>query len=172
MENVEICEQLITGNQGGQYKIAIIKCSDKIENPKSTLDFAVSNFVESDGYNEFVEVFKENPWVRIVVSGINELQFNNIFLNENPDVDCYEFNLPTLAGFETSRFGILRGGLQENKPLEYMNNIVRKYAGETPSNHFMEIFMDNPWVRLVVFGIDNLDFTPYTTQKLRIDENI
>ena len=42
---------------------------------------AVSKYVGSTGYNEFVEIYLDNPWIRVIISGINELDYK-IFDNQ------------------------------------------------------------------------------------------
>lgn len=166
MNDVEIFEQKLIGERGGKYKFAILRCNIKVDTPKSTLNAAVFTYVEHVGYNEFVEVYNDNPWTRIIVSGINELQYIKIYSEDHPDVECFENNLTASNDEIYGRFAIIRGGLDSDKPLEYMNNIVSKYAGDLQYNHYIEIHMDNPWVRLVVFGMDNLVFTPFSNQRL------
>ena len=37
------------------------------------MDNIVSLYVENRGYNEFIESFLDNPWVRVILEGINEI---------------------------------------------------------------------------------------------------
>lgn len=89
MEDVEIFEQLLESDNQVVGKIAIIRGGVNTDNPTGLLNNAVSEYVENTGYNEFVEIFLDNPWIRVVMSGINEIDFNKFEnqrlanLNEN-----------------------------------------------------------------------------------------
>ena len=41
--------------------------------PVKNLNAAVSKYVANEGYNEFVDANMDNPWVRVIVKGINEM---------------------------------------------------------------------------------------------------
>ncbi|MBL0202352.1 MAG: hypothetical protein IPP81_20005 [Chitinophagaceae bacterium] len=89
MEDVEIFEQLFRNDNQVVGKVAIIRGGLNTDNPTGLLNLAVSQYVENTGYNEFVEIFLDNPWVRVVMSGINEINFKKFEnqklsnLNEN-----------------------------------------------------------------------------------------
>lgn len=63
------------------------------ENPKSYMDKAVKYVAEKFGhtkYNQFIESYLDNPWVRIVTFNFDEMEFkklNDIFVEELSDVD-------------------------------------------------------------------------------------
>lgn len=43
-----------------------------------------------------------------------------------------------------------------------MDEAVRSYVGDTPSYQFVEIYLDNPWMRVVFKGdIRDLDFKEF-----------
>ena len=77
MNDVQIFEQAITGTHGGKFKIAILRGGLRSDNPTEVMNAAVSVYVGSTPYNEFVEIFLDNPWVRVIVSGINELNYED-----------------------------------------------------------------------------------------------
>lgn len=64
------------------------------------------------------------------------------------------------------KIAILRGGLQSEKPITFMNEAVSTYVGRKGHNEFVEITLDNPYVRVIVSGINELDFKKFTTQRL------
>jgi hypothetical protein len=37
------------------------------------MDCAVSEYVQQTMYNEFVEIFLDNPWIRVIIFGINNI---------------------------------------------------------------------------------------------------
>lgn len=60
--------------------------------------------------------------------------------------------------------------------LEKLNNAVVKYVGDERHNQFVDITCCDPWYRLIISGIDKLDYHSLGTdmeliQKLR-DRNI
>lgn len=73
---ISICEQDThddAGNVNG--KITILAASPDIEKPKAIMDDAVLRYVGSSSYNEFIEIYLDNPWVRVIVKDINSLNF-------------------------------------------------------------------------------------------------
>ena len=49
-------------------------------NPKAYMDLAVNDYLEKKGnplHNEFIEIFLDNPYLRVVVTGINDMPFKS-----------------------------------------------------------------------------------------------
>jgi hypothetical protein len=47
--------------------------------PVKHLNEAVHRYVGNEGYNEFIDANMDNPWVRVIIKGINDMdqvQFN------------------------------------------------------------------------------------------------
>ncbi len=42
--------------------------------PVKSLTEAVHEYVGSEGYNEFLDANMDNPWVRVIIKGINEME--------------------------------------------------------------------------------------------------
>ena len=53
---------------------------------------------------------------------------------------------------------IIRGGLNSNNPTQYMNGVVSFLVETELYNEFIEKFLDNPWVRVVFFEFNNIQF--------------
>lgn len=70
-DDVQICE--ITE---GDKKISIIRGG--INKPKSYMDKVVREYTRGELHNQFIEIFLDNPYVRIIVSGINDFQYVNL----------------------------------------------------------------------------------------------
>ncbi len=64
---------------------------------------------------------------------------------------------------------ILRGGI--NKPKSYMDGVVSEYVGHALHNEFIEIFLDNPYVRIIVTGINDFDYEVFDTSKHHLENN-
>jgi hypothetical protein len=75
MDGVQIFEQplIVKGQTVG--KVAILVGGLNKPNPKQFMDNAVHQYVGNIGHNQYVEIHLDNPWTRIVTTGINELPF-------------------------------------------------------------------------------------------------
>lgn len=72
---IKIFEQHVKNDNAPDGKIAIFRCRSTVDNPTSLINEAISVYVGDKGYNEFVEIHLDNPWIRIVVGGINYFEF-------------------------------------------------------------------------------------------------
>lgn len=68
-----------------------------------------------------------------------------------PDVEVIERDLGNEAFLS-----ILRGGLGRSDAESYMDAAVSEYVRHSMFNQFTEIFNDNPYVRVLIFGFNNL----------------
>lgn len=58
--------------------VAFLRGGFGAENPKYFMDLAVRDYLEKKGdpmYNEFIEIFLDNPYLRVIVTGINDMPF-------------------------------------------------------------------------------------------------
>ncbi len=88
MDKIEIFEQELMKEGTKVGKVAILRGGLNTDNPNPIMNAAVSKYVGNTGYNEFVEIYLDNPWVRVVVSGINELEYKP-FENQILDDEGY-----------------------------------------------------------------------------------
>lgn len=72
------------------------------------------------------------------------------------DVRIYEQDLDNGA-----KLAIFVGGLDSSDPINYMNEVVADYVKRDEYNEFIEEHLDNPWVRVVIKGINNIRFKRY-----------
>lgn len=70
---VQIYKQELNG--GGELVIIIGGLGS--ENPKAILDKAVKTLTCDEAYNEFIDIHLDNPWIRVVIMGINQLDFKD-----------------------------------------------------------------------------------------------
>lgn len=82
------------------------------------------------------------------------------------DTEIHQTLLIDSNGKNIGKMTILRGGLDSENPIAYMNNAVRKYVGTNLYNEFVEIQMDNPWIRVIISGICDLEYDEFKNQKL------
>lgn len=83
MNNIEIHESEIQKEDGGKAKLAILRTSSGSPNPIDELDTAVHYYVQNTGYHQFIEIHLDNPWIRVILSDINELHFDNFKKDEH-----------------------------------------------------------------------------------------
>lgn len=81
------------------------------------------------------------------------------------DIEIFEQEI-TLKGGRKGKIAILRGGLGKENPTEFMNEAVSKYVGDKMYNEFIEIFLDNTWVRVIISGINDFEYEAFNDQKL------
>ncbi len=72
MGNVKIQESTIDLQNGQKGRVAVLTNVGE-ENPTAKLDWAVAEYVGNAGYNQFVDVHADNPYMRVIISGINEM---------------------------------------------------------------------------------------------------
>jgi len=58
---------------GGKGKIAVFIYVGKSD-PKKVLDRAVHEYVQTNGFNELVDSSLDNPWMRVILSDINNMK--------------------------------------------------------------------------------------------------
>jgi hypothetical protein len=56
----------------GKGKMAVLIYTGSAD-PKKVLDYAVSVYVQSEGYHELIDAHLDNPWMRVILSDINSM---------------------------------------------------------------------------------------------------
>jgi hypothetical protein len=56
----------------GKGKIAVFLYSGESD-PSKILDFAIKKYVGNNGYYELIDAHLDNPWMRVIVSDINNM---------------------------------------------------------------------------------------------------
>ena len=82
------------------------------------------------------------------------------------DVQICQYDLIGKDGVKKGKIALLTGGLSEKNPIALMNEAVSLYVGRELYNEFVEIHMDNPWVRVIVSGINDLEYEAFVNQRL------
>lgn len=77
------------------------------------------------------------------------------------DVEIYETDLTDKKGNKVGTLAVLRGGLYQDNPVQYMDEAVSRYVKDKLHNQFIEHYLDNPWVRVIITGINELDYNPF-----------
>ena len=74
MEEVKIIEQDLHSDSGVKVgKVAIIFCLDL-----KKLQKAIIEYVGDTPHNQFVDITCQNPWYRLIISGIDKLDLHQI----------------------------------------------------------------------------------------------
>lgn len=74
-QKVQIAESYFEGEDGSKHKVAILVGGLGKESPKGFMDKIVKEYTDNAPHNEFIEIFLDNPYVRVIVDGINEIKF-------------------------------------------------------------------------------------------------
>lgn len=69
-----------TTSSDDKVKVVILLYTG-VGDPVKYLNEAVHNYVGNEGYNEFIDANMDNPWIRIIVKGINEMGQNQFIPN-------------------------------------------------------------------------------------------
>lgn len=67
-----ISESVLSNEDGTQGKVAVFLYSG-LENPSPILTHAVRTYVGDKEYHEFIDIGMDNPWMRVVLSNINDM---------------------------------------------------------------------------------------------------
>jgi hypothetical protein len=73
MEKVIIQESSIELTHGRKGQIAVLMYVGD-NDPVAKLNWAVSEYVGNVLHNQFVDINMDNPWVRVIMTGINEME--------------------------------------------------------------------------------------------------
>ena len=77
------------------------------------------------------------------------------------DVEIYETPLFDKEGHPVGQLAVLRGGLYSDNPVAYMDEAVSRYVKGKLHNQFIEHHLDNPWVRVIITGINELGYKDF-----------
>jgi hypothetical protein len=77
----DIIYRELRGSRPG-IKVGILLYTGKGD-PVSKLDAAVHEYVQNKGYNEYIDANMDNPWIRVIIQGLNEIPHKKF----NPTID-------------------------------------------------------------------------------------
>lgn len=72
MGQVKIQESSLDLTRGRKGQVAVLMYSGEGD-PVAKLDWAVSEYVGHVEHNQFIDISMDNPWIRVIISGINEM---------------------------------------------------------------------------------------------------
>lgn len=90
-------------------------------------------------------------------------------MSKYADVEIFEQEIKTKKG-RRFKVAVLHGGFTQEYPKEYMDNVVAEYTKGYLHNQFVESHLDMPWVRVILTGINDLDYIPFDNHHLNGDQ--
>lgn len=145
------------------FEIMLFRGKKNSDTLKGDFLYAVSEYVERDMYNEYVDV--SQPLYHLVIKGdTNSIMWADFGGSKNmqyKEYDIYEEKDNTrLLG----KLVIFMGGLYKENPYQWMNICVDSYITKCAPKGYkgqilnmVEATMDNPWVRVVFLSQNKID---------------
>lgn len=78
----------------------------------------------------------------------------------------FEQGLYSKENKEVGKVAIIIGGLEVDNPKIFMDSVVREYVGNEPYFQCIDMHLDNPWVRVIISGINKVDYDDFNNQHL------
>lgn len=120
------------------------------DNPEQNINDAVRVFANGRAYNDYVEEWLDNPWVRIAIVGIG---FLNYIFNRDVGIATFEEELDNGGRI----YVLFAHPKMKNPKIALDDEVVRITAGNA-YNAFVEHSRNNAYVRVVILGINELTF--------------
>lgn len=79
---------------------------------------------------------------------------NDIDIEYYKDIEIFKQQLDNKGG----NIYVIRGGWTNSNPNSYMDNFVSLFMERKSHNQFVEIHLDIPQVRVIIEGINSLDY--------------
>lgn len=76
MRQVKIQQSTIELKGGGKGRVAVFLYGGE-GNPMVALDEAVAEYVGNEPASQFIDINMDNPWVRVVILHMNEMEQDN-----------------------------------------------------------------------------------------------
>lgn len=132
-------------------------------NPQIHMQLFTLDYVANELHNTFVEKSLRLHNIRVILFGINEIPYKGSL--EYDDYQCYEFD-ELENGCQVV---ILRGGFRAEMPSAFMDEKVEEYIGNHKADRFchqfIESHLDMPQIRVLVFNINDFDYSIYKNSK-------
>jgi len=149
----------------GLGRIVVLVTGSSTEYPNEVMRLAVADEVGREMHNEMIDISLHRPFMRLIFIGdINEVHWQSY--KQEKDCDYAEFDLHNQEQKWIGKVVFMRGGLYSQKPnafmskkvADYVNSLEEKGTKYTSYNEMVEIFLDNPWFRVILLNIDKITF--------------
>lgn len=146
------------GEQPPLAKIAVFSETGMNPKPQYNVQSAVNQYVGAHGYYDFIEEWLDNPWVRVVLFGLEYLEpsFGDFF-----GVRYFKADLVAGDPYLGAKLIILWEQTGSENPKPIIENALNHAIEGGTYNAFVLSTLDYPWIRVVITGINNLPFIPY-----------
>ena len=131
-------------------EMALLLANPLNPNPKKDIENALSAYVENDDYCDFVEEWLDNPWLKLVIKGIENLNYS---LNKKTNIAFWKSEWKTKSGL--IRMGIFYANPSVTNPQVLLDNRIIDFVGGNAYNAFVASGENNPWVKIALVGINN-----------------
>lgn len=172
MRDAAIYEQQLEGEN-----IAILWGGLQTANPSSWMDLMAAKYYGNNPHNLFVDKCSDTPLGDlfitpiVIMTGLNNLPFVRHFKNKLPLTKVYEHNL-TLDGKKGEKIGEVviifdqNIGLEEEQVNQHLDEVQKSIVKGRKYNIFLDHYKDNPYVRIIIFGIEKLPFIKFEGQRI------
>lgn len=146
------------------YGYSILAGGFASSNPKVHMQLLTLDYVANELHNTFVEKSLRLHNIRVVLFGINEIPYKKY--GEKLDAEFFEFEK---CG--NSYVVLFRGGFLTDNPEFFLDEKIQNYLnthkGYKTCHQFVESHLDMPQIRVLVFNIDDFDYSVYKNNNER-----
>ena len=122
----------------------------RFENSPELKSLLKGSTLKPQGAYTFVEEHLDNPWLRVLVWGVENVSlYSRHGFNNGLEYEEFVRNDNNLI--------IIRGGFETPNPKSYMDAIVMELVQNRGYNQFIEATLTNPYYRILLFNINELE---------------
>lgn len=154
-------------NAAGQpiARFAIFSETPRNPKPQYNVQRSVNQYVGNHGYYDFVEEWLDNPWVRVVLFGLEYLenQFTPFYGVKKYEQTLIEDNIEGNI-YARAKLIILWADSAIENPKPVIEEALINAVQGASYNAFIISSLDFPWMKIVITGINDLNFDEYNEQ--------
>lgn len=167
MRDVQIYERTIKDNNGNPIgKVALLWGGSRSDTPTSHMNDASCLYVKNEPHTEYIDKRLNQPWLRVILKGLNEIPFRNYDIGGGDKVLLFEQPLTNKHNQEVGRLAIFIGGLNLSNPNGILNRAVSQYTQNMLYTELVDKNLDTPWIRMIITNIDQLPLIDLKKQHL------
>lgn len=145
------------------FDLMLFRGQKESDTLKGDFMLAVSDYVQHDMFNEYVDV--SQPLFHLVIKGdTNSIKWVDFKGSKNMQYKEYDIYADKSYTIQIGKLAIFMGGLFKESPFQWMNKCVDSYiASNIIAKKYVHILnlvettMDNPWVRVVFLSQKKMD---------------
>lgn len=161
--------------------LAILWGGLQTANPSSWMNMMADKYYGNNPHNLFVEQCFSTPVFGamfitpiVIMTGLNNLPFSSYFKKKLPLTKVYKHNL-ALDGKKGEKIGEVviifdqNIGLKEELVNQHLDEVQKSIVKGRKYNIFIDQYKDNPYIRIIIFGIEKLPFVKFVGQRIPSD---